>query len=658
MFCSSCGYDLTEKSGDFCPNCGGARPAHASTPEVAAPEVPAVKETPVAEAPTVAETPIVDAPEVTEMPAVEEVSVVEETPAVAETPMVEEVPAPAAQIVEPPVAAAQVAEATYISPDFSAEAPAKKSGGKKIALIAVIAVVIVALIGGAVWGMFFAPFAPFSPQGRDARAVNVALENLGDELSQRLNSSPLAVFGVLADVMYGGVIAVDFEYLEDSESVRGEVRIYSDSATGESALTASADVDTEAISFSADASLFANSDRIMLQSDLLGSDYFGVRFSTFANDFRQFGRLVGMSERELNDFFDIWETMEPMMSMEMSEIEDFYAEYFELLRNFAANLNSSSQRAEVDGVNVQRITYTITGDDLMDFLVDYIDLMENSSFFQSIFTMQMNMMMGMGMPAADPFAELRMMIPELRQEIQDIGFEAEISFYIDDNDRIQQLSAVAEFEGNVAGAIFNFGTSVYDTWTMDVFYTDWRGVDVTVRDVMVWEFTTNNGRYENRMTFGVAGEFSVTLISDWNSANGNFTLTAEVPDFFTGRTERHSIAGNMMLTANSFNLRFDNIDLDGGVRLSIGVGADTRANVPRPSSENFIGMDQWNEELLESIIENLMASELGLFFLGDFAEDLDYYDAFSEFDFDDIDWDALEDMDLDELLQLLDMMAL
>ena len=65
-----------------------------------------------------------------------------------------------------------------------------------------------------------------------------ALANIGNEVEERIDGTPLELFGLLLESLQDGTVSVDFNYSALWSETRGSVTLHSDNSSGEYAIEA------------------------------------------------------------------------------------------------------------------------------------------------------------------------------------------------------------------------------------------------------------------------------------------------------------------------------------------------------------------------------------------------------------------------------------
>jgi hypothetical protein len=427
------------------------------------------------------------------------------------------------------------------------------------------------------------------------------MNNFGDEVSQRIAGSPFQALVIMDEIFQdgAGTFTLDFDYRSGSgwdPDVRGAVTIASDMRTFESAIMANVTV-MEFVNV--DFTALLNRDRLAVQLPLIGRDFYGITFATFARDMTNFGNMMGMSQWEIREIIDAVEMLEQMMDVEMAVGDDWGEVYSEILADFFLGLDFDTQNTDLvrgrDSTRVNRIEFFINERDIADLMRELVRELERDEVMRNAFGANSPMAMDMGMPSwSNMMRDLNDAIRDFEQEFRGT---ISLALYVErNNDRLAQVAIDADMRAGVDrvtfDAVLDLGTSVYDTWWLTMSVDEgWGRETVEVS----WDFRETGQGFENRITIPM-GWSDMVLASTWNPGNGLFTLSVDdgwMRESFGGRFTINNDGG--------FSLDFDTIDL-GWDTLGLGMSLSPGADIPRA---DFINMDRWDWELIDMIERTL-----------------------------------------------------
>ena len=458
-----------------------------------------------------------------------------------------------------------------------------------VAIAAVVTAIAVAVV------LFVIPLLRQTP----LLPVQRALTNFSEEATQRVESSPFQAFMLMSDIYQegAGTLTLNFDYRSGTiwnPDVSGNFTLASDSRNLEWA--ASGEVRVMGMPF--DISAVMNRERLAVQSNIIDRDnFYGITFATFAQDMTQFGRMIGMSEWEINEIIDFVSMIEQTMDFEAAIADDWGEVYTDIITAFFLNLEFTTENTEIrvggEDISANRVEFVITQHDIIRLMHELVDAFENDPTMRNFF--ESNAMM-MGMPS------FNQMMREMRDELREFEnlFDGiiRISLYIGRGDRLKQarLDADMLFDGDAStfGMLLDLGSSVNDSWQITVDWSDRFGHDSFSAS---WDFQQVGQNYVNSISF-FDGWDHITLESAWNPNNGRFDLS------FSDGWVRESFGGNFnVLGDGGFSLQLDRIDIDWNDTLDLGMTMSPGANIP---SVDFINIDRWDLSLLELIERSIL----------------------------------------------------
>jgi len=458
-------------------------------------------------------------------------------------------------------------------------------------LFGVLAIILITIV----WAFFSGDTNGVTPY--DASGVSFArvFESTVSETKERTGSSPLQALIILADTLESGNINVNFDYIDSAAlfggSVSGHVAFLSDARSQNYALEAV--VGLMGGMMNIDLSAHLNSERFALHSTLIGSDFYGFTFSTFREDIRRFGPLIGMDEVTMAEISDLVELFGEAMNEARGSYNSNYADYvpyINLLMEFMSGLEYTLEESDT----ITTINYIITHEDILIFLNDLYSVLERDSELRRTFDFYDSpLMQGNDMLTYDEFLlEMRSAIREFENSITG---EVALEFSIDANDRLNNLTVSTDFEvdGMPSGIVTltaDFGLSVYDRWVLDV------ALGNTPLFNFAWNFSESSQGFENVMDITYStwyGTETFTLASLWPSGDGPFTLS------FAGNNLSESFSGDFSTSeGGGFLLIPNDLNLSSTETLSLKITAAPGAEI---TPIEFINLDRWDQSLINSL---------------------------------------------------------
>ena len=611
MFCQGCGSALTPGS-RFCDKCGTAVQA-AGTPEqqvappVQAADAPVQQEVPQNQdyqqpAPPPPEPPPPPQPEYQAVappppppPIQQEYQQPQQYQPVAPPPppppMQPEYQPPqqyqqAAHPPPPPQQDYQAYQQYQPAPPYPDPAGPKKSK-KKIIIPIIAAVVLLAAAAGAYFIFFHN-----SPE----RAAAKALSNVGTEFSQRLQDTPLEIFGLLFESLESGSITVDFDYRDMWSNSRGNITLHTDSERNEYALEAGMTVEDIRL----DLDFFLNSEVAAVRVSQIDNNYYGIRFNTFRNDFRSFADLMGLGRQETDMIADWVDAISEALNAD-GNMEDFYSDYTDLFSSILTRAEVRSGKADLNSggrsVRADKIDYIITDRLIFELLNDFADLLEKDDNIRAMFE------------AGDEFGGLYYgltydsMIREFRSQLREFEriFKGEIvvSLYIGSGDRLLQINANSNLQVDGEEIKFNmsldFGSSAHDLWVFRMNTEEGRD---SSEFAIEWEMNDLSGSKETRLRVIVRDRWSddvSEVVLNWTNS-GQFKLTME-----EGRYSETLLSGTYNRNGDGFRLVIDDPFVDSYWDESLRLEISAARRSGRIEQVDFINISDWGTVLIEKI---------------------------------------------------------
>jgi len=502
-----------------------------------------------------------------------------------------------------PVQAVAPASAVSAAMPLPNPAPVKKSGGKKL-IIPVASVLAILLVGVAVFAFIGNPFAA----NDDRHPLAAAFGSFTDEALERLASSPFQALVILADAVNEGAATFDvtFDYRSGSmwnPDVNGSVTLASDFNTFNHALTGEVRVMGMPVDFRA----FLNEERIAFGSNLIGSDNFGVTFSTLSRDLDAFGRTFGIDQWtmwELQSMADMLDTMLGGTAglADFGDFSSLIAPLENIWDDFLNGLEQVTTQTTVNGVSAERISYRITDRQIFDLLDEFLRALEVDNALDALFASPFGAELAWELGLGSGFGGMNWIIRELRDELRflqrDVSGHVELAVYVSGAGRMMQASfeMVMDSWGDRIRLWMNLdlGTSVDDLWRLDMGYDDGWWSDSTS---MTWDFRNTHRGYENTLRI-IDSWDTITFESIWNPDTGNFTLG------FDDGWWSDSFSGNFRLHGGGFTFSPERIEDNwSGDTFDFSVTVTPGASVP---NVNFINIDRWDAGLLDMIERSIL----------------------------------------------------
>jgi len=478
------------------------------------------------------------------------------------------------------------------------------------------------------------------------RAANNALINVGDEFSERIEDTPLEMFGMLFESLVDGSVTVEFDYQMFMTEMSGEITIHSDYEQGAHFIEAT--MSGDGLDF--DLELYYDQEIMAARIDQISNNFYGIVFETFREDFRSFADLLGLSRQEVDEIVEMIESYETMMNASYSMYE--LSERLEDLGNdFLRRMEVTSNRVDItsggERVNVRKIDFIIDNDLMMDFNDEFLDIIEDNEYVNAFFDSFNDLISSM-----DPWAEeisLDEIIREMRRDMRDMQSEMVMSLYVGRGNRLYRIAYEMNMEINrervEAIMTFDLGSHAHDTWSIIMETRDDRGrSEISIE----WEVneTSRGGETILRVVDEDRfGSWTDELILEWTD-RGAFTLLFNE----NNRGQETLLTGDFTIDDDGFNLSLPDLIEDSFFfEQSLDIEISTARRTESLEPVDFINISDWGQRLLDQLEDFFGLS--GMFFTPDF-------DDMFDMDFDIDDWldglfDDLDDIDIDELLESL-----
>ncbi|MCL2565413.1 MAG: hypothetical protein FWE24_06335 [Defluviitaleaceae bacterium] len=469
-------------------------------------------------------------------------------------------------------------------------------------------IIVLAVVTGLALIVVIAVASPASPPESRVEAgtpdtpyasLDLAFLNLAAEAAERLESSPLQMLGAIADTMNRGSLAVDFSYRDSAVpfggNVGGQVTLFSDAANSEFAIETV--VNLLGGMMNIDVDLYINNERLALRSSLMGSAFYGITFSTFREDIRHFGPLIGLDDFMMEQIADFVEAIDISMNEASYSPEESLEPYIDLFTEFIGGIEYS---AEITVEGYTHIQFIITEEDILAFLNSLYALIEEDETLRNALELYDNPIMeDIDMPTYEEFLrEFRDAISEFENSI---SLEVVLEFLIDSQNRLEQMNirtnASADgMPGGIVNITTDLGRSVYDPWVVNVvLYSDYDAFDSSDGVQLfnfTWSFSEDSHVFENTMDISFDNE-GLSFASLWAEESGEFSLS------FESGMDSGSLSG--IFTSDeygSFFLEFDDFNLSSTETLSLSLTASPGAEI---LPIDFINLDEWGYSFLDAI---------------------------------------------------------
>jgi len=469
-------------------------------------------------------------------------------------------------------------ETEVLEPQALVHEPSKSTALKLVGVVAVVAVCLAA-------ALFYLRVSPLL-------TVQRALGNFGGEVTTRLQTSPLHALELLGRNYANGTTNVHFRYADDWDmSVNGLLSIMTDSELNELFVGFDMSVADWGEQYDIDFEFLMNQYSAMVRSHMLNDNFYGITYATFRDDFAVFADVIGIPDDIVDVVADFIENLNESLNANDEEVLEDFQRYIDAVVAFVRSSDFTTTR--VDGLT--RAEFVYTADDIVEILQELLDLYENHADMRDAFDMFED-------DFFDEFIEI--MQEGLNEFAANLRGEITLVLYVGRGNRMNRIEVDIDMryerERIQASFALDLGSDALDPWRFDVSVTD-RGQ--VFEGYVVWEIRQYGDRYVNTILFHEPGMDSFTLMSDWNTSTGAFTLSYD-DDF--SHIGNNSINGVFSLdSSGGFTFAFDEFALDRGrSSLLIEIESLSFTNINFPAS--YINIRDWGERLIDDLERAIM----------------------------------------------------
>jgi len=465
---------------------------------------------------------------------------------------------------------------------------------RKALWITIISVTAVILVTATVYLLYF----------RDAGALlslNRAINNLNTEVTERINNTPVKAAAMLPEIMEDGTVTADFSYSNSilgswfSSDISGNVKLASNTIDRDFALDARLNV----FGGNYDLDAYIDRERLALRLQLLGDSFYGITYETFRDDIRVFGKLLRLSDRDMDMYADIVDQISSVMNME-SQDKEINEAYMDVFSGFIGNLSINSSRMVSESTDKKTnriITIFVSKDDLVALFNDLYDIFENDKGLQEQLNIYgsslFQILTDNNLSNHDYFlTTIKDIIDNFERSYSG---DIKLMFFIGEKDRLVRFVINSDIEYNGEnleyGVTFDFGNSITDTW-MFSFWTA-KNNDIEMLSIN-WSYDDFSETYINTVLVTATDMAYTIFSSEWNKDNGNYIFS------YDDGYDTYEIVGNFTLDDTSFRLMLHDISpANSDSNFTISILAEPGAQIDKI---NYINIDKWGNALLESVI--------------------------------------------------------
>jgi len=463
--------------------------------------------------------------------------------------------------------------------------------------ITIISVTTLLLIGITIYFLFFRNAGALLSLGR-------ALDNLYTETTERVESTPVKAAVMLPGVLEDGTVTADFSYSNNvpgswiSSGLSGRIELASNTKTRDYTLGAQLHV----FNGSYDLDAHINKERMALRLHLLGETYYGIKYDTFRDDVRVFGRLLRLSDQDMDRYADIVDKINEIMNAKEPE-EDAFGAYSNVIVDFAKNLDIKSSRRDKH-LNDKRVNHCIeikiSKDSLLTLFNELYDTLENDIIMQERLSMYGNYMLPF--LANDEYDDYEFSINDIKKQIDNFeeNYFGNVTFifHVDKADRLLRVIINTDFEyigeKTEISTTLDFGNSITDDWKFVIINSENNETDMLF---IQWSYSKSTDTYDNSISIITENKDKYSISSQWDIRSGRYKLTYE------NSLVSNELTGDFTFDETSFRFSLDNVFPDSSVnKLSFDLLAEPGAQIEKIE---FVNIDKWGRALISSVIRLL-----------------------------------------------------
>ena len=471
-------------------------------------------------------------------------------------------------------------------------------------IIVSIAGALVLLIGAAVTFFLMMRSSPVAIAAR-------ALENAGTEFSERIEDTPLELFGMLFEALTDGSTTVGFEYSDGWSEYSGHITLHADENHVEYLIETEIALLAPLINLELNVDLYVTEEVFAARISQFDDNFYGFYLGTFEDDLRSFLAQLGLDRQEVEYLMDEVGSALDFINMP-DETDELVAEFEELFSTILDRMEVSLENVDFtsgdSSIRARRIDFAFSYSLMFDILDEFLDILEESDYFRASFYSQESLFELMDIPMTTFDATIRQLRRALNDAQRSIGHgDFVVSMYIDRNDRLLRIELNADFEVEREHVQFtfaiDFGTSAHDTWVIEIMVDDFSDTTYSLE----WEVneTSRGGEtiiraIEDSSRWGTSTN---ELILDWTN-RGDFALSVE--DERQGRET--ILTGTYTSDGEGFNLVIDDPFVNDRWRDdSLHLEISTARRDGRIEPVDFINLSEWDMSLID-MIEDFVTS--------------------------------------------------
>lgn len=386
------------------------------------------------------------------------------------------------------------------------------------------------------------------------------LSTITKEFTARLETSPLKSLDLLADIWESGTITTNFNYRDSATlfggNIRGNFTLQTDANNHRYKLEAFINI----LIMNLELDAVINPESIAVRSPIMGSDFYGLTFSTIRDDIPHFAQQIGLDNATTEQLIETIENIGAFLNTEPQNFRNLFSPYVNFFYNLLSNTHQELQIID----ELHKFSLTLTAEEITNAINNLQGLINNDAALNQLLNI-----FGLETPS-------NLMDTTITEDIQ---LQLTINGH---NNRLTHLSVTGS--DNSTLLFVDFGLSQNDTWL----------ITSNIFDFM-WEINENEEEYENRIkisTLNIPGLSSQIGIATLLNQEGEFTIN------YTDDWRTHTLEGNIAIEDDVLNLQLINVELGPTQQLTLNISATKGADF---QDVEFINLNHWDDNVITLI---------------------------------------------------------
>jgi hypothetical protein len=460
-----------------------------------------------------------------------------------------------------------------------------------------------------------------------------AEKNFEAEFLKRIETTPFHALTLLGSSLTDGTTTFKFNHRDAWTDWNNNERVNSSAAN----ITLQSDVknlnfalngDIETNGDKFDFAAYLNRNRLALGSSLIGSDNYGVDFSTIVQDIVSLAGMAGEFGISADDIDEAVEVFNQVTSWFGDSASSFdFGAYARIFTDFMLDSESVTENVDFDsGASVRRVTYDFSEAAYFNLYRDMLNVFENDNFIVSLFDSPF-FAVNLGVSRSDVMGVIRDAIREMEREMGMGTFI--ISYYIDGSERLLRMVIDLTSDEMNMNMVLCLGDSAEDTWKLDMDLNDgWNDFTMNI----VWDIRESDGTHTHVFDMAVSDgnwmDEAATAEIAWNPSTGRFTVSAAE----RGDRMEEVLNGNFTVNGDTFRLTFEHSESgsDWSNEFSLELSTSRGTNIGNVEYKNLLTMSFVDLFNLSQAISSIGGNS--------WDDSWDYDDSWDDYDWGDIDW--------------------